>query len=279
MSKISIGVDHLSVIGMPPVDFISVAKEAGLSSVSLFYEQRTNPLGFPDWSLISDARLRREVVRRLDDTGMILALGEGCVLKSDTDVKDLQSVLDIFTEIGAPRVGLVSFEADPDRETEQQHRLAEMASARNLELCVECSRRRKLEHLANRIDGFRPLEAGIVIDAMHFFRAGESINLFSRFDPRLFAYLQICDVPLRTGVNIDEAEYREEALHKRLPPGEGELPLEALVAALPEDITISMEIPQLDLALKGIPHVERLRYAADRCRAVVEGARRLSADH
>jgi sugar phosphate isomerase/epimerase len=60
-------------------------------------------------------------------------------------------------------------------------------------------------------------------------------------------------------------------MFERLVPGEGDLPLRDILAALPADIVIEIEVPQRSLALAGVSPIERLR-------PCVEAARRLLAD-
>lgn len=268
MNAMRLGLDQLTVAGMSPVDLVALAAEAGCNSVSLSNAQRINPFGFPTWSLVTDPGLRREVSLRLADTGLTLALGEGCVIRPQTDVGDFQSAIDVFCELGAARMSVVSFETDATREAHQLNKLAEMTASSGLPLAVECSVRRSLPDLVSAVSALRPINVGILIDAMHFFRGGATIQDLSQLDPALLVYFQICDVPWR-----GEGEYLDEAIHRRLPPGEGELPLVSLIAALPADITISMEIPQVALAKSGIPHLDRVRRTAAKCRAAMAAAR------
>ena len=44
----------------------------------------------------------------------------------------------------------------------------------------------------------------------------------------------------------------EEAIHQRLPPGEGALPLAALLAVAPRDIVVGLEVPMDHLKAQGV---------------------------
>jgi sugar phosphate isomerase/epimerase len=57
-------------------------------------------------------------------------------------------------------------------------------------------------------------------------------------------------------------------MYERMVPGEGELPLGAILQALPPDIVIELEIPRRSLALAGVSPIDRLR-------PCVEAAQRL----
>lgn len=62
--------------------------------------------------------------------------------------------------------------------------------------------------------------------------------------------------------------YAEEAMFERMAPGEGELPLIDMLAALPADRVVGLEIPMRSRAEAGVS-------AYDRLQPCVEGARRL----
>lgn len=267
MPQASLGIDHLTVLGMPPLDFIDLAAAAGCDSVSLFPDLfAINPFDFPHWSLVTDKALRREVLRRLNDLGVVFALAEGCNIAPDRDVASYAPLLEAFHELGARRVNIVSFEPDLARDFDQTCQLVELAAGSGLRMCAEFSARAgrpKLDAFMLRLEQAGGVAA--MIDAMHFFAAGQKVTDLARFDPSRFVQLQICDIRLGEVA----ANYMEAALHERLPPGEGELPLADLVAALPPGITISMEIPQRALALTGTPHLARVKAAAARCREVI----------
>ena len=75
-----------------------------------------------------------------------------------------------------------------------------------------------------------------------------------------------CDVPLVSRHTV----YTDEACFDRLAPGEGELPLGDLIAALPRDIHLGLEVPMRAKAEAGIGPVGRLRPALEAMRMLVE---------
>jgi hypothetical protein len=66
------------------------------------------------------------------------------------------------------------------------------------------------------------------------------------------------------------ARYGTMAKHNRLPPGEGELPLQAILASAPRDIPVGIELPRLTLAEQGIGPEERLAGAVATARRMLE---------
>jgi sugar phosphate isomerase/epimerase len=88
----------------------------------------------------------------------------------------------------------------------------------------------------------------LLIDTMQFVRHGGSAAEVMALDPNVIGYLQLCDVPLISKF----AKYMEEALHERMVPGTGELPLLDILAALPDHLVLGLEVPQRSLAQAGM---------------------------
>jgi sugar phosphate isomerase/epimerase len=95
----------------------------------------------------------------------------------------------------------------------------------------------------------------LLIDTMHLVRSGSGAAELAAVDPEHIGYAQLCDTTLKRRAD----NYLEEAMYDRMVPGEGELPLNGILAALPPDIVIELEIPQRSLALTGVSPIDRLR--------------------
>jgi hypothetical protein len=97
-------------------------------------------------------------------------------------------------------------------------------------------------------------------------RAGETAASIAALDPGLIAYAQICDGgPAQP---VDAASLMAEARGARLLPGEGALPLNDMLDALPPDVRIGVEAPTLELA--ALPVNDAARRAAGATRAFLE---------
>ena len=73
-------------------------------------------------------------------------------------------------------------------------------------------------------------------------------------DPALIDYVQLSDNTIRQR----GAAYAQDTID-RMPPGEGEFPLQDLLATLPPDVAIGLEVPMLSSAEAGEPTRERVR--------------------
>lgn len=253
-----LGIEFISVLGMPPVAFVELTAALGCSGVGMALSPFTaNPHGYPDWSLREDAGLRRDLIAALKANDVAIFGGEGFLIRPGSDVAACAHDLDLMAEIGARGVNILTIDPDTGRSRDQLARFAGMAAERGLKVT--------LEYMAGMAVGTLDAAAALVraagtanltlmIDAMHLARSGGSPADVAALDPALIGYLQLCDVkdkPL-------DASYGEEARHNRLELGTGDLPLAALVAACPVAIPVGLEAPMLTRALAGEWEKERL---------------------
>ena len=76
MPQIPLGMDHLVVLGMPPLENIRLAEAAGVQTISLMADQSFNPFGFAEWSLLDDRQpvvvVAVEATRRRRRAGSVI---------------------------------------------------------------------------------------------------------------------------------------------------------------------------------------------------------------
>ena len=101
------------------------------------------------------------------------------------------------------------------------------------------------------------------MDAIHFFRAGDTPQALAKVPRRFLRYMQLCDA--RPERPSDMQEIIRQARSDRLFPGEGGLDLKGLLAALPAGIAISLEVP----VLQKIQPLERARRAMGTTKAIL----------
>jgi len=113
----------------------------------------------------------------------------------------------------------------------------------------------------------------LLIDTMHFVRSGSGAVDIAALDANVIGYVQLCDAPLRSR----HASYMDEALHERMVPGTGELPLLDILAALPKDVVIGLEVPQRSLAEAGVGPYERVGQCVEATRGLLARSRAAAA--
>ena len=108
--------------------------------------------------------------------------------------------------------------------------------------------------------------AGILIDPLHFARAGSRLQEIASVPRHRLNYWQICDAPSEHPGSTEGLLFT--AREERLFPGEGGLDLAGFVRAMPADLPLSIEVPKTAMA-RTVPGAERIRLAADATRALL----------
>ena len=254
-----VGVDHLTLLDVSPPDFVSVAHGAGFACVSIRV-RAVSPDEHP-WPMDAGSPMLAETLRRLGDTGL-QALGVEVVrLTPETTRADYEAALESGAELGARYVTVNG--VDPDLERTKETFAALTADARPYGLrplmepvpYTEVSNLDAAVSIAEQSGG-----GGILLDSLHFYRYGGSLEQLRALDPDLLSYAQLCDAPLAPP---EDPDLQQESRAMRLMPGEGELPLTRFLAALPADLPVSVEVPNLDMrkTLSPIEYASRARQA------------------
>ena len=136
-----------------------------------------------------------------------------------------------------------------------------MAGERGLLLTTEvgAGMMRNLDRASEAVRHAASPHFALLIDTMHFFRSGSTVEDLAALDPEWVGHVQLCDVPMPARID----SYMEEALYERRCPGDGDLPLRDFLAHVPADVPIGLEVPIRSEAEAGIGPRDRLgRYVA-----------------
>lgn len=265
-----LGIENISVFGLPPVEFVNLAADLGCRYISIGLEPLPyNPHGYRNFSLREDTALRREMVAAMRDRGISISLGEGFTVRPGLDVCEQRaSDLGVMRELGVKCINTVSMDPDVARTFDQFAALAEKAIAIGMEVVTtELAPGLTVADLPTALAAVRHVgrpNFRLLIDTMHLVRSGSGAADLAALDPSLIAYIQLCDAPLAPRF----ATYFEEAMFERMAPGTGELPLLDILRALPRELPLGIEVPLRSQAEAGVGPRERLG-------PVVESARRL----
>ncbi|HZO01991.1 MAG TPA: sugar phosphate isomerase/epimerase family protein [Burkholderiales bacterium] len=241
-----IGLAALTVLELPAAEQVTVAAQAGYTHVGL----RLIPVAgqtLPPFDV-------GEVERRLADTGVRVLDLEVFRLAPETRVADFEPALAVAARLGAS--DLLVHGADPDeaRLVENLGRLCDLAARYRLAANIEPMPWVEISSVAKArrvLDQAARANAALLVDAIHFFRAGDRFGEI----PKSLNYLQLCDA--RAERPADMQEIIRQARSDRLFPGEGGLDLEGLMRALPPELPISVEVPYA----KPMSPLERARRA------------------
>jgi sugar phosphate isomerase/epimerase len=258
---------HLSVIDAAPLDLIDAAAAGGFDAIGLRIVPPTpTDVIVP---VVGDEPLIRQILRRLNDTGIHIHDVEAVWLMPQTDVADLKPALELGWRLGARNLLVVGNDPDGLRMEANFGALCELAHEAGLGVALE-----PMSYVALRSwrDGLaalrkvRPTNAALLIDALHFYRAGGTKSELAEIDPTWLRYIHLCDAiaapPPPDGL-------RAEGRRGRFYPGEGELPLADFLCALPAGIPIAVEAPCARYAELSV--VERARICGAATRALLSG--------
>ena len=265
-----LGIEYISVFGLPPVEFVQLAADLGCAHIGTgLAPMPYNPHGYPTWSLMHDRPLRQRTIAAMRECNVSISVGEGLLVRPGVDVRDYAAPLDVMRELGVTRINTLSIDPDMSRSVDQLATLVHMAHAVGITTTLEFGPRMAIADLRGAVVALRQVarpDFRLLIDTMHLVRSGSGAADIAALDPDTIGYVQLCDAPLVSRFS----EYMDEAKYERMVPGTGELPLLDILAALPRHLPIGLEIPQRALAEAGVGPHERL----GRC---VEAARQLLA--
>jgi sugar phosphate isomerase/epimerase len=265
-----LGIEFISVFGLPPVEFVHLAADLGCRYISTSLTgARLESLGYPTFSLRDDARLRKDLLTAMGARDVSISLGEGMVIVSDADVSSLAADLDIMAEIGAAQINTLSFDPDRDRTFDQLAVLVTMAAERGMGTTIEMAPGMTIGDPATVVAAIehvgRP-DLRLAVDTMHWARSGCGAVELRELGPARIGYVQLSDTTLKPRMK----SYLAEAMYERMAPGDGELPLAEFLAEVPADIVVGLEIPLRSLAESGVGPLDRLRPCVAAARALLD---------
>lgn len=234
-------------IDVSPPDTVDAAAAAGFRAVGVWFDAET-------WS----DEVARSVRSRLDHHGLVALDIEPIMLTPAGDHGE--AIVDAAVAVGARNILVASREPDDGRVAARLAELAERAEGTGIALVLEflpALSTRTLAQATAIVERVAHPQVGVLIDALHLARAGETPGDVRRVSSHLLPYLQLCDAP----ATIDDTSPMgliHEALHARLLPGQGALPLDELLAAVP-GVPLSFEVRSAHLRDTIPDPVERAR--------------------
>lgn len=245
--------------GLRPEETVAAAVAGGFDAVGLNIDPE-------NWNRQTIAEVRSRVA----DAGMFVIDAEVIWIRSGARNPAHLRFLDIAAEVGA--INVLTVIADPD---------VSAASATYAHLCDEGGRRglrinlefgiftevHRLEQALGIVEASGSDAAAVLVDPIHLHRSGGSPEDLNELPRHRLSYAQFCDAPASLPDMASQASIFSDALDRRMLPGEGDLPLAALLAALPADLPLSVELRSKALREAFPDPVERAREVARSTRA------------
>ncbi len=256
----ALSLHHLSVMDLSPAELIDTAAALGCPHVCLFTFQPGSAVSMP---LVHDgdvALLRR----RLRDAGVSVLGTTSFALEADTDIASYEAGVERSAGLGAQHANCRITDPDEARVIDHFGRFAEFCVKRGLVPLIEPSGYRNADAQPQALRIIAKVgHGGLTLDPLHITRTGTRWEAVEALDPALIGYVQLCDGPLEAPAE----HYPEESAFDRLPPGEGEYPLDRLLAITPPGMPISIEIPCRRLREQGLAGGELAAELVRRSRA------------
>ncbi len=229
--------EHANLPGRSPEILARHAAAAGLSRVSLHVQpfSRSDETWLP-----GDSASMQDLKDVLDKTGVAVIAVDVFPLRPRLEVESFRPAFEFAAAVGASHA--LATCATPDRGLllEQAVAAAELAVEYGVNINLEFTKMGSLPTLQDAIslvrDADRP-NLGIALDALHWARSGGTITDIHDAGSAI-RHVQLCDALLEN----PWPTLMDEAMHGRLMPGEGALPLADLLRAVTPDALFGLEV-------------------------------------
>jgi sugar phosphate isomerase/epimerase len=182
-------------------------------------------------------------------------------------------ILDIGVAVGAANALVVSSDTDASATVEKLAALCAHVADTPLRVALEFGLFSEVKtiHAANAIlDAVDHPSAALLIDTLHLSRSGSTAKDVAATARHRLTYAQICDAPASGPHTLDTSAILEEARWDRLQVGEGALDVSGMIAALPPDIPLSVELRSRALEQNWPDPAARSRVTAEVTRAFLK---------
>jgi sugar phosphate isomerase/epimerase len=260
----------LTLFDCPPVEAITVAAASGFDRIGL----RLLPAapGEGPYPAMTDEGAFREVLAALRDTALAVADVEIVRLKEGVSIPSFAPFLERGARMGAKHVLVAGDDPDPARLTDSFGAFCRLAARFDMTADLEFMPWTQVPDLATAsaiVEGAGEANGGILVDALHLDRSSTTLEEVAALPRARVNYVQFCDG--LADYDPSDAGLIQVARAARLFPGEGGIDLVGLARAIPEDVTVSVEVPNHALAQTTSPH-DRAARAIAATRAILAQA-------
>jgi len=252
-----VGIAHLTLLRLSPPELVTTAAAAGYDFVGI--RVRAVTAAEEPWPMHPGSPMSRETIQRLADTGLVVRDVEFLPLDAHTSAEDWLPALEAGAALGATTLSVTGADPDRGRLTDTLARLTSDAAPFGIRPTLEPISYQPLSRLTDAAAVATASGAAVLVDPLHLQRSGGTVNDVRALAPDLVPIVQLCDGPLTAPERLDLPSalaasgtatgplLQTEARFLRLLPGEGELPLTALLGAVPPGTPVSVEVPHAGL--------------------------------
>lgn len=244
----------LTVADVSPVEAIKIASQCGYANVGLrLFPATPNEMEYP---ILHDLKLLRETQAVLADTGVEVADVEIVRITPNFEAEHYLHFLDIAQQLSAKHILVAGNDHEMNRLIHNYASFCELSQKFGLSCDLEFMPWTAVKSLTQAqliVEQSGQPNSAVLIDSLHFDRSDSTLEQVKALPPNYMNYVQLCD-----GFSDYDPSHKgliDIARNNRLVPGQGDINLVALIAALPENITLAAEVP--NLALAKLPALER----------------------
>jgi sugar phosphate isomerase/epimerase len=237
---------YLSSHRCTPVQAIQVAAQAGYEFVGL--RLWPNEPGAPQQHLLGQPEALRETLAAQADTGVGVFDLEIIRINADFDPHTWDALYEVGAQLQAKAILVAGDDPDEARLSANYARLCEVMQPYGMTADLEFMPWTEVKDARQALriveNAGMPSNAGILVDALHFGRSNTTLEDIRAIPRALLHYAQICDA--QAGLSFTTAQMIHTARCERLLPGDGNIDLPGLFAALPADLPVSVEVVNFD---------------------------------
>ena len=240
-----------TILDVGPAEAVDVAADAGFTSVGIWFDAST-------WSdSVAD-----EVRARAECRGLsILDIEPIMLMPAESSAADNgEAIVDAAIRIGARNILVASRDTDNGRVADRLRVLASRLDGTDIRLVLEFLPILGVRTLPQALSIVAAADhpcLGVLVDNLHLSRAGHVPTDLASVDAHLLPYIQVCDAPA-VPADAAPAGLLHEALHGRLLPGDGGLPIAELLGVVPA-VPLSLELRSQPLRTLYPDPLERAR--------------------
>lgn len=238
----AISLAHLTVLDLDPPQMIHLASELGYDRVGLRLIRVTDTThGYP---LHEDPAALRATRAALDQTGITVNDIEFIRLPPDFRPEALLPFLDAGAALGARHIICAPYDPDLSRLSDNLAALHTLARPFGLSCALEFFPWTNVPDLAAAsavVERTGIADVGVLVDTLHFDRSGSALADLERLPRQRLPFLHLCDAAVHPPYTTDDLLHTGRA--ERLPPGEGQIDLKAILDCLPDDLPMALEVP------------------------------------
>jgi len=186
----------------------------------------------------------------------------------------LGELVEIAAELGARNLLCVSSDPDMAAATAKFQTLVTRAAGTGVRVNLEFGLFTEVKTLAMARAVLEAVEGeakALLVDTLHWARSGGTAAELAALPPAWLSYCQPCDAPAEPPDLRDFDAIIDDAVNRRMPLGEGGLPLAAMLDALPESLPLAIEERSAALRDAFPDLVQRARQVARTSRAWLDG--------